>query len=203
MPNWKTHLEIAKKLNEQFKYKQKEYEMFLVGNILPDINNGYIVENISTRLGHDITHLGNYKNFSHTNFLDKYRKEIENNNPLFVGYLVHLYTDCTWNQNFYKSIQNRDDIDKVNREALRIMKQSDFKVYNNKFSQNTIDTDNIDEILNEIEKIEEVSVNKEDIEKAISFLKNQKIYEEKLQFYTMEKLDQLFEDTVEGYKNIN
>ena len=47
MPNWKTHLEVDKRLNNKLKLKDNEYIEFLFGNILPDINNAFIVSDIS------------------------------------------------------------------------------------------------------------------------------------------------------------
>ena len=44
MPNWKIHLEIAKRLNKKFNYTQNKLEEFYLGNILPDINNCFIVK---------------------------------------------------------------------------------------------------------------------------------------------------------------
>ena len=49
MPNWKVHLEIAKRLNEKFKYTENQLEEFNLGNILPDINNCFIVKDISKK----------------------------------------------------------------------------------------------------------------------------------------------------------
>lgn len=45
MPTWGMHLLVAKKLNK--KLKIKDYNLFLIGNIITDINNGYLVQNVS------------------------------------------------------------------------------------------------------------------------------------------------------------
>ena len=76
MPNWKTHLEVGKKLNKYLKYNTKEFNMFLLGSILPDINNSHIVTDISTKIGHDITHVRKQKNPSYIEFYNKYSEEI-------------------------------------------------------------------------------------------------------------------------------
>ena len=52
MPNWKVHLEIAKRINQKQNYTGKELEEFNLGSILPDINNCYIVTDISKKLDH-------------------------------------------------------------------------------------------------------------------------------------------------------
>ena len=41
MPTWGMHLLIAKKINKKFKIT--DYNLFLIGNIITDINNGYLV----------------------------------------------------------------------------------------------------------------------------------------------------------------
>ena len=38
VPNWRVHLEIAKKANEQLQFNNEDYNLFLLGNIAPDIN---------------------------------------------------------------------------------------------------------------------------------------------------------------------
>lgn len=62
VPNWRVHLEIAKKVNEQLRFNNEDYNLFLLGNIAPDINNGYIVEGISHIYDHGHTHLYNAEN---------------------------------------------------------------------------------------------------------------------------------------------
>ena len=201
MPNWKTHIEIGLRLNEELKYDKKNLNLFLFGSILPDINNGYLITDISNKIEHDITHMGKFINSSYTDFYNKYKNEIENKNPLFLGYLAHLYTDNTWNKNFYTRVQN-ENIKVENRDELRIMKQSDFKVYNNNFIKNIIEIDNPDYLLNEINKIEEVVIEKDDILKSLKFLREQEIYNEKLKFYSLKELDNLINDTINNCKKI-
>ena len=100
MPNWKTHLEVGKRLNKYLKYDEEELNMFLFGSILPDINNSHIVTDISEKIGHDVTHIRKQKNLSYIEFYNKYSEKIINNNPIFVGYLAHIYTDEIWNNHF-------------------------------------------------------------------------------------------------------
>ncbi|MBP3596939.1 MAG: zinc dependent phospholipase C family protein [Clostridia bacterium] len=201
MPNWKTHIEIGIRINEVLKYNKSDLNLFLFGSILPDINNGYLITDVSNKIEHDITHMGKFINSSYTDFYNKYKKEIENRNPIFLGYLFHLYTDNTWNKNFYIRVQT-ENIKVENFDDLRIIKQSDFKVYNNNFINNIIEIDNIDYLLNEIKNIEEVVIEKEDILKALKFLKEQEIYNEKFKFYSLEELDNIINETINDCKKI-
>lgn len=199
MPNWKTHIEIAKRLNNYLKYNEEQLNIFMLGSILPDINNGYIVSGVSKKITYDITHMGNFINTSYIDFFNKYKNEIEKANPLFMGYLVHLYTDYTWNKNFQIKV-NKLNIHRENRHELREMKQSDFKVYNNRFVENFIEIRDIDTVLNEIEKVNEVSITRQDLLKVIEFLHVKKLYEAEMHFYSIKELDELMNDTIKEYK---
>ncbi len=200
MPNWKVHLEVAKRLNKYFNYDKEDLNLFLLGSILPDINNCYIVTDIEKQVNHEITHFGTYKELNYTSFYNKYKKEVDNKNPLFNGFMAHLYTDNMWNRNFYNKIQNLEGLPE-NRDEIRKMKQSDFKVYNNKFIEDTFKINDIDKALEEIKKISEVSIIEKDILKVINFLDNQEIYEGQFYFHSMEELDKLMDDTITEYVN--
>ena len=108
MPNWKTHLEISKRLNEKYKFNEKDFELFMFGSILPDINNSYVVTGISKKISHDTTHFRSKEVPSYILFAEKYKKQIDDKNPIFVGYVTHLFTDYMWNNNFYTSVARRE-----------------------------------------------------------------------------------------------
>ena len=198
MPNWKTHLEISNKINKSYDFEGMDYKIFLFGSILPDINNSHIVKDISTKLNHEITHCFDESAPSYLVFYKRYKKQIESKDPLFVGYVTHLYTDYTWNNNFYTEVKKRN-YPAEDRVALRIMKQSDFGIFNNKFESRYIEISSDQEIeilYNECNKISEVDVTKDDVKKVIEFLKKQNFHDATLQFYTIEELDELLEKTV-------
>ena len=60
MPNWKTHIEIGLRLNEELKYDKKNLNLFLFGSILPDINNGYLITADVVASGYSKTYLAEY-----------------------------------------------------------------------------------------------------------------------------------------------
>lgn len=199
MPNWKTHLEISRRLNEKYKFNDKDYELFLIGSILPDINNSYVVTDISKKIGHSVTHFWNQEKPSYICFYNKYQQDIDEHNPIFVGYVTHLYTDYTWNNNFYTSVSKRNFIEK-DKEKLRILKQSDFKIYNNKFVDRHIELKNnlYEEVLERIKVISEVDIIRKDLENVCEFLKENHKYIAKYQFYTEQELDELLDKTIIG-----
>ena len=120
MPNWKIHLEIAKRLNKKFNYTQNKLEEFYLGNILPDINNCFIVKDISTKLEHKYTHyqdeieIPSYKNF------EKIYKNKIYEEPIIFGYYIHLYTDYTWNNYFYTNFNDNEKLRGLSRNQYCI-----------------------------------------------------------------------------------
>jgi len=165
MPNWKAHLEIAKRLNEKYKMSILDYQMFMLGSILPDINQGYLVTNVSKIIGHNKTHYGYTDRISYLMFYKLHSSELENN-PLIYGYFVHLYTDYIFNKKFYEKHEHYEN--DINQ--LRIDKQSDFKLYENKFISNYLKIDDLDKALDLLKSIEQISITKDDINKSIDYI---------------------------------
>lgn len=195
MPNWKVHLEVGKRINEKLKYQGEEYQMFLFGNILPDINNSYLVKNISVQYEHKKTHLVNGKKPTYEKYYDKYKNSIKAN-PVLIGYYVHLLTDYIWNNDFYSKHDIKSLEQLKSHEELRKIKQGDLKKYNNKFLSNNIEIQDYENLLKEIAQIQEVSINKADIIAVQNFLKEQVEEKRKYQYYNEEQLDKLMDKTI-------
>lgn len=196
MPNWKTHLEIGKRIAKRLNYQDEEMNLFLLGNILPDINNCYIVKNISTQLGHHYTHYSDDETPSYIRFENEFKNYIPKN-VLIFGYFTHLYTDYIWNDDFYTKVAQRG-MNTISHDILRIMKQADFQRYNNEFCENnSIQISDLNKALLEIQKIDRVSITRADIEEVIHFLNAQKSDGDyHFEFYQKEELDILLEKTV-------
>lgn len=198
MPNWKTHLEISNRINKMYGFEGMAFKKFLFGSILPDINNAHVVENISTKLGHKTTHCYEKEIPSYLVFYRKYKEQIDRKDPLFVGYVTHLYADYTWNGDFYTNVKKRN-YPESDRDTLRRIKWNDFGIFNNKFIEHYIDIsshDEIESLYDECKNISEVSVTKQDISSVIEFLTKQSFNNATLQFYTIEELEELLEKTV-------
>lgn len=200
MPNWKIHLEIAKRLNQKFNYTQKKLEEFYLGNILPDINNCFIVKDISTKLEHKYTHyqdeieIPSYKNF------EKIYKNKIYGEPIIFGYYIHLYTDYTWNNYFYTNFNDNEKLRGLTHEEKRTLKQDDFKVYNNLFIDNKPKFLNKENLVEKSKKIDRISINKEDIEKVEKFLDEQIKTENTFKILTKEILDKMMCDTISHFQ---
>lgn len=194
MPNWKIHLEVAKKVNKELKYDGKNLELFLLGNILPDINNGHVVMGISKKLSHTQTHFRNDIDKTYINFFNEYESNF--NNPLFVGYFVHLYTDYHWTNDYRSKINKISSYDNYTKEERMSLKHNDFKAYNNKFINNVLNLKNYDLLTDNIDLIKEVSIIKNDLILVNDFLNNQTEYNNQLKFYNSNELDILLDKTV-------
>ena len=200
MPNWKIHLEIAKRINRKFNYTQNKLEEFYLGNILPDINNCFIVKDISTKLEHKYTHyqdeieIPSYKNF------EKIYKNKIYEEPIIFGYYIHLYTDYTWNNYFYTNFNDNEKLRGLSHEEKRTLKQDDFKVYNNLFIDNKPKFLNKENLVEKSKKIDRISINKEDIEKVEKFLDEQIKTENTFKILTKEILDKMMCNTISHFQ---
>ncbi len=199
MPRWEIHLEVAKKINQRLKFSGKELELFLLGNILPDVNNGHLVRNISIKYKHEFTHFTTEDYYSYKHFFDKYGDVIIKS-PLLLGYYVHLYLDYYWNQTFYNRIG--ENVTQEEHDRLNKFKQSDFRIYGYNFLENNIKINDFDNILNECKKIKEIHITLQDLENIEKyFLKRTKKLNE-YKMYREEELDKLFKDSVKSLFDI-
>lgn len=175
MPSWKIHSKIANDLNKQLKVNKK---YFMIGNLLPD-QDKYNIPNITRSISRKISHFISDEDFkiginlpNYNDMFEKYKGNFEN--PVLLGYLVHLLTDFYWNNYIYNKyfIKNKNEYIGVkinNRKILDCdfstankMKQSDFRKFNNSLS---VRKNNFRFCLNNnfFEEIEELKLSKKDI----------------------------------------
>lgn len=200
MPNWKTHLEIASRLNETYRFEGRELELFMLGNILPDINNCHILKNIKTKISHSKTHYKTIDYPSYKNFYNQYQTII--NHPLVLGVYAHLFTDFIWNDNFYRKVEKSNELRNLNHDVLRKLKQTDFQIYNNQFHHQLFITD-LKYAVYETKKIKEIDVTEKDLENVIDYIKKNIKYDGELRYYQKEELDCLLENTVATFLKNN
>lgn len=79
------------------------------------------------------------------------------------------------------------------------------KKYDSKYSENIIALDNYQKAVEELQTIDEISINEQDLKKVIEFLeRKEKTNDLNLEFYTVQELDQEVENiTNEIYKFIS
>lgn len=151
MPSWGIHLSVAnsvlKEIEKNKKLTDEEKNQFLFGNILPDVNTGYVLSGVSNIISHKDTHFelkefkGVYEsNPGYKNFYEKYRNQFEN--PVLLGYYTHLMADYYFNTNTYsKYTLFNEDNKKIgvklndgsciftNGDEQRRLKANDFKIF--------------------------------------------------------------------------
>lgn len=199
MPSWEIHIQIAKRLNEKLKYKDESLNLFILGNILPDINNCHMIEDISENLDHKATHFRLKNDNSYINFYEQYSTQIKDN-PLLLGYYIHLYLDYYWNKDFFNKFS--PNITKKEHDTLNIIKQKDFKLYSYNFYNNVIEINDYDFILKYINEIKEVHITKEDLKKVENYFKTRKKDNIEYEIYNKEELDNLLEESLIRLENI-
>lgn len=190
MPTWGMHLLIAKKVSK--KLKIKDYNSFLIGNIMPDINNGYVLSNTSKIISHKETHYYTEEKYSKTNKVMYYNvgKFVKDNsknikNPIVLGYITHLLTDLYWNDLTYEKHGLRNEKGeligiKLNNgenliadgEERRKTKINDFKIFTNYiYTNNLLDIPKYEEKLYDMAKvINAIDITQQDIKETIKYL---------------------------------
>lgn len=142
MPSWKIHLTIADKLSLAVQNK----DAFLLANVAPDIENGWILKHVSNKTQSSVTHFYNKAGKgqtlpSLTQFKNKHCTKPFND--ITMGYYIHLMTDYFWNQYINKKhfvydeteqivgIKTLNGIVKGNKQFCTCFKQTDFSLFSN------------------------------------------------------------------------
>lgn len=217
MPSWITHLVTAKKI----KHQEEENE-FIFANIMPDILEGYNVQEVSKIVRDYQTHYPKKQEINGITipvpdiqkFKEQYREKLQN--PIIKGYYCHLLTDYYWNtytyENYFENYKKEEDLVKIRLnkgeekilkwdEAVRI-KQRDFK----NFTKYLKDKEKItipyyDLKIREYSKdLIEFEYTEADIKNTIfsiqKMLKNQEKEEKEYQLFTKEELVKKLEESV-------
>lgn len=195
LPNWKTHLEVAKRLSSKLNYDEQNSNLFLLGNIIPDVNNGYIFKDIAHKISHSQTHFDNKNERIYINFYKEY-KDLIKSNPIICGYFTHLCTDYIWNNYFYLNLEKLGILES-DKNKLKIIKHAIFRKYNNEFIDNKIEIDNYDVAINYIKPIKNVLITESDLIHLKEFVNNQEKDNESIGIdEIIDKLDKLMNQTV-------
>ena len=208
MPRWGTHLQVANNILK--KRKDISKNEFLFGNILPDLQSGYLITDVSNISSHVLNHY-KYDNGlpTYINFLNAYDGKLDNS--MLLGYYSHLITDYYFNKWFKERlvcgesmkvkgyINNNNDIVLCTKDESTIAKQEDFKKFDYYLYEKCdipipIYDDNIVGIANDIKRIHIIG---DDVKKVVSFLEEEKevakLEENKLDIYKEEELEQEIE----------
>ena len=166
MPCWSIHLGVCKEVNKKLKL---DNDLVLFGSILPDF------------LDRSYSHYydGYLPDFDL--FFNEYKDNI--NNPLIVGYYIHLLTDYFYNDFIYNKsfvykdnkligikLLNGDIIDSNDFHYCRRIKHDDFKNYGNYLIDNNgVEYPNdVDKIYKSVKELN-IHMDKDIIKKRIDY----------------------------------
>lgn len=205
MPSWNIHLEVGDRVAKKLNFSAKKRKEFLLGCLLPDINNGY-VNCVKITKSHEVTHY-TYEQKSSLNFYTKYKNEIDDKIPIYLGYLLHLYTDGFFNYDFYRTIKLSSLGKNLDRGEKAKIKHHDFWIYDLNFKhslgiKSLNDVEKLIDIANTIDGVEIVPEDVLDVERIITSGElGKNLVKEKYLFYTKERLDDLMDDMIESFSN--
>ncbi|MBR3056218.1 hypothetical protein IKG64_02900 [Candidatus Saccharibacteria bacterium] len=204
MPSWNIHLEAGNRLADKIKLKGKPRKAFLLGCLLPDINNGYI-NKVKVKKQHEETHYA-FDDKSSLNFYKENKSQITARDPIFLGYLFHLYTDGFFNYDFYRTIKHHPLGDGLTHPEKREIKHHDFWIYDTNFQHHLkINHQEALELAKLANQIPATDITAEDIEDVERILKdtdiNSAIRGQKYLFYTKPRLDHLLDNMINSFVN--
>ena len=202
MPSWNIHLEAGERLAGKLKLSGKKRKAFLLGCLLPDINNGYI-NKVKVEKPHEQTHYA-FDQKSSLNFYAENKPEIDHLNPIYLGYLFHLYTDGYFNYDFYRTIKHHKLGEGLDREAKREIKHHDFWVYDTNFHHRLgIEQNEAKEYAALASQILATDITAEDILDVERILSDNALNDamrgQPYLFYTEARLDRLLDDMIASF----
>ena len=205
MPSWPIHIALANKINKKLHLNDD----FILGSVLPDVLDGYLIQasNITDK---NLSHFRVNHKISLDYFLSKYKAKLDN--PIVLGFLVHLITDQFYNQyTFNKHFLKNDsgmkiilnDGSTINKSLETLeMKQQEYWKYGQKLAlENKLGhiVSMSDKTFDNLKELKDFTYNQMDIENTINFLNewiNNEVagYDMPYKLYTEDELDQIFND---------
>lgn len=202
MPSWNIHLEAGMRLVKKLKFTKPQKDEFLFGCLLPDINNGYINQ-VKTRKHHCETHYA-FNQKSSLNFYAENKSQIDAKEPIFLGYLFHLYTDGYFNYDFFRTIKHSKLGANLDYDEKTEIKHHDFWIYDSNFHhclgiEEPSEFRRLAKLANTINAAEIEPEDISDIERILTCGINASVKKEPYKFYTEERLNNLIDSVVESF----
>ena len=172
MPTHKIHLAIAKKVNDKLNMNLDE---IMLGSILPDL---------SIKQDHKISHFQHgekdLEGLSNPDlFIKKYKDKL--NNPIFLGYAIHLLSDRYYNEYIFKNFYIYDENDNgigiylkgkktlLNDEERKNLKHREMWIYERwLLNHNYVPKFKDDTCANKVVDIDDAQFNKEKLKEYIN-----------------------------------
>ena len=199
MPCWSIHLGVCKEVNKKFNYNK---DLILFGSILPDL------------LDRSVSHYYNNHVIDFDMFMSDYKDRLDN--PLIIGYYIHLLTDYYYNKFVLEnSWINDSDGNLIGIKLLdgkviynndykycRDFKQNDFKNYGNYLiTENLLDyPKDGDLIYNNIVKLK-IQMDKDKVMKNVDYFNTDDFYSYNsfngYKMFDKETYDNLYKDCID------
>ena len=204
MPGWNIHLEAGERVARRLKFSGTKRKEFLVGCVLPDINNGY-VNRVKKKKLHEETHYA-YNQKSSLNFYAENRDKIRERDPIFLGYLFHLYVDGFFNYDFYRTIKRDKLGEGLDHVQKRKIKHHDFWLFDTMFHHALrVKPEELEDLAKRASEVSVAEITAEDLADVERILVEDNLNDglkgQKYQFYTQERLDNLLEDAIDSFMN--
>ncbi len=202
MPSWNIHLEAGERLASHLKLSGKKRKEFLLGCLLPDINNGY-VNKAEIIKEHRETHYA-FDQKSSLNFYGENKTEIDNRTPIFLGYLFHLFTDGFFNYNFYHNFKHSPLSRGISPEEKTDIKHHDFWLYDTNFHHAlNVTAEEAAALATTANQINAVEISAREILDVDEIMKSgklsQSVKKEPYIFYSEQELSQVLDDTLKEF----
>ncbi len=202
MPGWNIHLEAGSRLADRLQLSGEARKAFLLGCLLPDINNGYI-NKVSVTKEHEETHYTSNQS-SPLDFYTEYKSQIDQKLPLYLGYLFHLYTDDYFNHDFYRQIEHHPLGEGKSRDEQREVKHHDFWIFDTNFSHRLnltpTDRESLVAQANQIPPIDLIPADVADVERILADPEFSNAMKGKTYlFYTAPQLEDLMERMITNF----
>ncbi len=198
------HLEAGERLADSLKLTGKVRKEFLVGCLLPDVNNGYTNNPKVVKEHHETHYVMNEK--SSLNFYAENREKIEKKVPIFMGYLFHLFTDGFFNYDFFRRVKRSSKYKNLSHEEKTELKHHDFWLYEAKYYHylGIKDINEAKELAKKANAVPAVEVTGEDLLEVDEIMRSRALLidpkGEGFLFYTEEYLDGLFDLLISEFR---
>ena len=171
MPSHKIHLSIAKRVNDKLNL---DLDSIMLGSVLPDICESRYHSISHYQVGEkDLEGLANPDKF-----IKKYKNKL--NNPIMMGYLIHILTDRYYNEYMFKHFYIYDEYDNgigmylkgkkklLDGKTRKYLKHRELELYgkwliNNGYVPKFNDMNCVDNVID----FEEAKINKEKLREYI------------------------------------
>ena len=200
MPSWNIHLEVSERLADKMKLVGEDRREFLFASILPDINNGFVNNPVVVK-EHGKTHYA-FDQKSSLNFYAENKEKVDNKDPMYLGYIFHLFLDGFCNYDFFHRAKHDKRVEILTRDEKNEVKHHDFWLYDTKF-HHELEVPDIDSYVKKANEIQVIDITSDDVREVLQILKDDALNDfvegDDYVFYEEEELNDLMMRAVEGF----